>query len=433
MTQAPAGWRLVPVELTPEMDAATSNVETATEAWHAMLAAALLPAAPAADRAGSEKRWPFAETSQSLTDRLDVALAYFGVDDLLGAARNVSIEQGVALAPPAGRAELAEELKNLVKGYAGEECLPWEMVEAAIDALARSTDAPSERQAWWRQKCPKCGASRMDIPGCQCEDDPGALLRQIRALADETKRVGHGVLVPVPELVAEEGHKFMRGELSLFDHLPIGDVAAATSMLETAALATPLAAATSAGCPCEPKGLDGLVCPCPKSGRLLCEREPASATSTPCASGEGLPLVSCEDSGKAAAATGSDPFAFLRGAEWYRAQALAATQAPAAGVVPAFAIGGMHASTICGTAVPATDAPREPKAATGEDLAIYKSIADNYDRATTAPAEAPDVTNEMIVAACKAGHWKITAESVKDVRAALTAALTQAASTGGKS
>lgn len=25
------------------------------------------------------------------------------------------------------------------------------------------------------------------------------------------------------------------------------------------------------GCPCEPLGLDGLICPCPKTNKLLCE------------------------------------------------------------------------------------------------------------------------------------------------------------------
>lgn len=64
--------------------------------------AAARTSAPAPSAQAEPKRWPFVETPQSLTDRLEVALDYFGRDNLLGAVRNVFIEQGAALAAPEG-------------------------------------------------------------------------------------------------------------------------------------------------------------------------------------------------------------------------------------------------------------------------------------------------------------------------------------------
>lgn len=68
------------------------------------------------------------------------------------------------------------------------------------------------------------------------------LMAEMRALGEATLRTP-GQAVKVPELVATEGRKFMRGEPSLFDRVPLGDVASVASVLEDAAPAR-LAGAT---------------------------------------------------------------------------------------------------------------------------------------------------------------------------------------------
>jgi hypothetical protein len=394
MTQAPE-FRLVPVEPTEAMHAAAvktivhcnGNDDFPPRVWRAMLAAAPLPATPAADRrtlresTGTNFRGMEYVTREWVPDApaADRAVSELPKGWMIDQARES--EPGIVeLGSLDGDGAFCGFVTIDTDDYfQPEKAMP--IARAIIDALARSTDAPSKRQAWWRQKCPKCGASRTDSPGCQCEDDPGALLRQIRALGDEMKRVGPGVLVPVPELVAEEGRKFMRGLPSLFDRLPIGDVVAATSMLETVALATP----------------------------------PAAATSTPCASGEAAvgEIVRFGDYKEVSWRDGKLP---AIGTKLY-----AASQAPAAGVVPAFAIGGMHASTICGTAATATDARAEDDE---PDTSWVRPITERAADMLTAYAEQTKALGRYAEE-----HYIPEVEHViEELRA-----LTQADSTGGKS
>lgn len=156
MTQAPE-WKLVPVEPTEAMhDAAVlayqawhaaevPNSEfTHNDVWRAMIAAAPHTAAPAADRAVSE-----------LIDAAEITEAWGqtsfddyapGSDIFHAGAR--WMEDRLA-APRADRAELAAEAKRLLKAIPAGALRPTldrlvEPIIAAIDALARSTDAPSE-------------------------------------------------------------------------------------------------------------------------------------------------------------------------------------------------------------------------------------------------------------------------------------------------
>lgn len=56
------------------------------------------------------------------------------------------------------------------------------------------------------------------------------LQRQMREVAEAAYKTP-GVAVKMPELVAVEGRKFMRGEPSLFDQLPFGEMQSVTAML----------------------------------------------------------------------------------------------------------------------------------------------------------------------------------------------------------
>lgn len=84
---------------------------------------------------------------------------------------------------------------------------------------------------------PDCHVSRASLPASPSQGQPATvdqLLAEMRSLAEATK-LSPGRAVPVPTLVAVEGRKFMRGEPSLFDRVPLGDAAAVTSTLETIA------------------------------------------------------------------------------------------------------------------------------------------------------------------------------------------------------
>ena len=62
----------------------------------------------------------------------------------------------------------------------------------------------------------------------RADASPGAdvarLVQQARDLCVATLRAGPGVAVEIPPELAEEGRKFMRGELSLIDRMPFADV-----------------------------------------------------------------------------------------------------------------------------------------------------------------------------------------------------------------
>ena len=90
-----------------------------------------------------------------------------------------------------------------------------------------------------------CAAMRK-ILGAAAADPVTQLLAEMRSLAAETL-ARPGVAVKMPPLVANEGRKFMRGEPSLFDRIPIGDLqsldAVAPAAAEIAQPATPEPAA----------------------------------------------------------------------------------------------------------------------------------------------------------------------------------------------